>query len=52
MLPPNTCYLPHEVAVRILAHQLADLAEHTSDAGDSSKDQAQLARILDTLLQK
>jgi hypothetical protein len=52
IFPPNTSYLPHDVAVRILAHQLAALAEHNSEADDSSKDQAQLARILDTLLRK
>ena len=50
--PPNTTYLPHDVAVRILAHQLATLADRTAEAGDSSKDQAQLARILNSLLEK
>lgn len=51
-LPLKTTYLPHGLAVRILANRLAALADHTSEAGDSSKDQAQLARILNLLLEK
>lgn len=52
LLPLKTTYLPHDLAVRILANRLAALADHTSEAGDSSKDQAQLARILNLLLEK
>lgn len=52
LLPLKTTYLPHDLAVRIFANQLAALADHTSEAGDSSKDQAQLARILNLLLEK
>jgi NlpC/P60 family protein len=52
-LPLGTTYLPHDVAVRILAHQLAALADRSPEAsGDSSKDQAQLARTLNSLLEK
>lgn len=52
LLPMKTTYLPHDLAIRILAHQLASLADQTSEAGDSSKDQAQLARTLNLLLKK
>ena len=50
-LPPQTAYLPHDVAVRLLAHQLASLADRTSEDGPS-QDQAQLARTLNLLLEK
>jgi hypothetical protein len=51
-LPPKTAYLSHDRAVRILAHQLAALADGRSDASDSSEDQTQLARMLNALLEK
>jgi hypothetical protein len=50
-IPPQTAYLPHDVAVRVLAHQLASLADRTSEDGPS-QDQAQLARTLNLLLEK
>lgn len=49
--PAQTAYLPRDVAVRLLAHQLASLADRTSDEGPSP-DQAQLARTLNLLLEK
>jgi hypothetical protein len=52
LLPLKTTYLPHDLAVRILANRLAALANHTLEAADSSKDQAQLARILNLLLEQ
>jgi len=52
LLPLKTAYLQHDHAVRILAHQLASLADSTSEAGDASKDQAQLARTLNLLIKK
>jgi hypothetical protein len=52
LLPARTIYLPHGAAVRILADQLASLADNESGTGDSSKDQAQLARTLNLLLEK
>lgn len=52
LLPLKTTYLPHDLAVRILANRLAALADHTLEAVDSSKDQAQLARILNLLLEQ
>ncbi len=50
--PPKTAYLPRDRAVRILAHQLAALADGRSGGTDSSKDQLQLARMLNALLEK
>ena len=50
-LPAQTAYLPHDVAVRLLAHQLAALSDRTSEDGPSP-DQAQLARTLNLLLEK
>ena len=50
--PPKTAYLARDRAVRILAHQLAALVDGRSGATDSSKDQAQLARMLNALLEK
>ena len=52
-LPLGTTYLPHDVAVRILAHQLAALADRSpEEGGTSSKEQAQIARTLNSLLEK
>jgi hypothetical protein len=49
-LPKDAVYLPHDLAVRVLAHQLALLsASEAAGAGDHEK-QAQLARWLDILL--
>ncbi|PYX49511.1 MAG: hypothetical protein DMG79_08495 [Acidobacteria bacterium] len=52
LAPPKTTYIPHDVAVRLLAHQLASLTDSKPDAGSSLENQAQLARALNTLLQK
>lgn len=49
--PLQAAYLPHDVAVRLLAHQLASLADRASEDGPSP-DQAQLARTLNLLLEK
>ena len=49
--PPKAAYLPRERAVRLLAHQLAALADGRSGATDSSKDQLHLARMLNALLE-
>lgn len=52
-LPRDTTYLQHDVAVRILAHKLAALADSSPGAGDnSSSEQAALARTLNSLLEK
>jgi hypothetical protein len=52
LLPLKDTYLPHDLAVRVFAHQLASLADRAPEGGDSSRDQAQLARVLNVLLQK
>jgi hypothetical protein len=52
LLPLKTAYLQHDQAIRILAHQLATLADSSSEGGDASKDQAQLVRTLNLLLEK
>jgi hypothetical protein len=53
LLPPaKATYATTDLAVRILAHHLASLVDRTSEASDSSKDRAQLARSLSLLLKK
>ena len=47
-LPDDAIYLPRQLAVRVLAHQLASLTESTERS--SQEKQAQLARWLDALL--
>lgn len=46
---PNTIYLPQAVAVRLLATELADL---TVDPANNTQQKAQLARLLNVLLEK
>jgi len=48
-LPPDAIYLPREVAVQLMAHQLAALTDADS-SNNSSDDKARLARWLDVLL--
>jgi hypothetical protein len=56
LLPPDATYLPREVAVHMLAHQLAALTDEEPNtagkntAGDADQ-QVQLARWLDALLE-
>jgi hypothetical protein len=50
--PQNTLYLPQQVAVRIMAHELAQLTEDGLDTGSRAEDKAELARILNALLGK
>jgi hypothetical protein len=53
-LPPDAVYLPRAVAVRILAHQLAVLADSGSGSAPAPPDdkRTQLARLLDVLLEQ
>ena len=53
-LPPDAVYLPRAVAVRILAHQLAALADSGSGSKPAPPDdrRTQLARLLDGLLEE
>jgi hypothetical protein len=48
----DTIYLPQSIAVRILAHELARLTEDISDATNGTQEKAELARLLDALLEK
>jgi len=48
----DTVYLPHPIAVRILAHGLAQLTEDSPATTSRTQEKAELARLLDVLLQK
>jgi hypothetical protein len=50
VLPKDAVYLPHDLAVRVLAHQLAVLSANQAGGADRHEKQAQLARWLDLLL--
>jgi hypothetical protein len=50
LLPKDALYLPRDLAVRVLAHQLATLSQAGSVAAGDHDKQAQLARWLDVLL--
>ncbi|HST09307.1 MAG TPA: NlpC/P60 family protein [Terriglobales bacterium] len=52
LLPTDAAYLPHDVAVHILAHQLAALTDaEPAEAGNSGQ-KVQIARWLDVLLER
>ena len=48
----DTIYLPQPIAVRILAHELAQLTEDTPNTVSRPQEKAELARLLDGLLGK
>jgi len=50
-LPQNAIYLSQEMAVRVLAHQLANLADSSSDSANVADQKAELARLLSSLLE-
>ena len=50
VLPKDAVYLPHDLAVQVLAHQLAVLSVNGSAGADHHEKQAELARWLDVLL--
>jgi NlpC/P60 family len=50
-LPPDAVYIPREVAVRILAHQLASLTDTTEPSTAENK-KIVLARLLNLLLEQ
>ena len=50
-LPQNAIYLSQEIAVRMLAHQLADLADSSSNSANVADQKAELARLLSSLLE-
>jgi len=49
---PRTIYLPQHIAERILAHELAQLTEDSADTASRSQEKAELARLLNVLLEK
>jgi hypothetical protein len=48
----NTIYLSQRTAERILAHELAQLTEDSANTASRVTEKAQLARLLDVLLEK
>jgi hypothetical protein len=50
-LPQNATYLSQEMAVRIMAHQLANLADSNSNSPTAANQKAELARLLSSLLE-
>jgi hypothetical protein len=48
----NTLYLPQPAAVRILAHELAQLTDASEEAAGGDQEKAELARALNVLLGK
>ncbi len=48
----NAIYLPRHTAERILAHELAQLADDTSDNAGGTQEKAEMARLLDVLFAK
>jgi hypothetical protein len=50
--PRDTIYVPQQIAVRIMSHQLAQLTEKRPDPESRSQQKAELARVLDSLLQE
>lgn len=50
--PQNTLYLPQQSAVRILAHDLAQLTDERAENSTANEEKAELARTLNALLGK
>ena len=50
--PRSTIYLPQQIAARILAQQLAQLTEDRPDSTTKPQQKAELARLLNSLLQQ
>ncbi len=48
----DAIYLPQTIAVRILAHELAQLTEDSPEAASRAEEKAELARLLAVLLEK
>jgi hypothetical protein len=48
----DAIYLPLPIAVRLLAHELAQLTEDSPDAASRTQEKAELARVLNLLLEK
>lgn len=50
-LPQNTVYLPQPIAVKVLAHALAQLTEDNPETANTRQEKVQLARLLNGLLE-
>jgi hypothetical protein len=50
-LPQNATYVSQEIAVRLLAHQLSNLVDGTSNSANVANQKAELARLLSSLLE-
>jgi hypothetical protein len=50
-LPQDVMYLSQEMAVRVMAHQLANLADSNSNSAITASQKAELARLLSSLLE-
>jgi hypothetical protein len=50
VLPPDVTFVPREVAVHLMAHQLASLTDANPTSTGRSDDKARLARLLNVLL--
>ena len=50
--PRGTIYVPQEIAVRIMSHQLAQLTDERPDNSARPQQKAELARVLNSLLQE
>jgi hypothetical protein len=50
--PRGTIYLPQQLAVRVLSHQLVQMTEERPDATAMPQQKAELARVLDSLLRE
>jgi hypothetical protein len=48
----DAIYLPEHTAERLLAHELVQLTEDTSDNASGTEEKAELARLLDVLFEK
>lgn len=52
IVPRDTVYLPQQIAVRLLAQQLARLTEDAPAASSRAREKTELAQLLNVLLQK
>jgi hypothetical protein len=51
-VPRGMIYVPQPIAVRVMSHQLAQLTEERPDSAAKPQQKAELARVLDSLLQE
>ena len=51
-IPSDAIYIQSDVAVRVLAHQLAALTDDNAGAPSTAADKLQLSRLLNVFLEK